>query len=72
MKNKFVLLEATCIHCHRTFKFSVDATKYEQWRDGKLLIQDAFPELTPGERELLLSSICGECFDIVFGDDEMF
>jgi hypothetical protein len=32
-------------------------TRYELWRDGKLYIQDALPELSPDEREILMSGL---------------
>ena len=29
-------------------------------------VQRAFPYLTPGQREMLLSGLCGDCFDKLF------
>ena len=40
-----------------------DLTKFR--KSGKL-IQNFFPKLTPGEREILISGICGKCFDKMF------
>jgi hypothetical protein len=37
------------------------------WQAGKY-IQDAMPYLSKGERELLISGTCDECFDKMFGD----
>jgi hypothetical protein len=36
------------------------------WLSGSLPIQDAMPYLTIGERELLISGTCNDCFDILF------
>jgi hypothetical protein len=43
--------------------------RYLKWLGGGISIQDAFPELTPGEREVLLSGLPEEFFD-QFEDDE--
>lgn len=36
------------------------------WLSGTLPIQDALNYLSAGERELLLSGVCGKCFDMMF------
>lgn len=56
----------TCLMCHRQFTVTVDKEGYEAWRSGKA-IQYALPKLSAAERELLISSICGDCFDRIFG-----
>lgn len=38
------------------------------WRLDGELIQQALPELTADEREILISGICGKCFDGMFAD----
>ena len=43
-------------------QFILDANKYERWQSGEL-IQNVFPELSVNEREMLISSVCGTCFD---------
>ena len=43
--------------------------RYLKWLAGGVLIQYALPELTPGEREVLLSGLPEEFFD-QFEDDE--
>jgi hypothetical protein len=45
--------------------------RYEQWRDGPLLIQDALPELSISEREMLMSGLGDEDFRrMTHADDE--
>ncbi|MFY3742238.1 MAG: hypothetical protein HMLIMOIP_002702 [Candidatus Nitrosomirales archaeon] len=39
-----------------------------KWHYG-MFIQDAFPELTPGERELIQTGTHSECFDAMFDED---
>lgn len=55
-----------CLHCgvdHVIFYNRHDMLK---WLSGTLHIQHALHYLTAGERELLLSGICGKCFDNMF------
>lgn len=60
----------TCSECHETTKLSLDREKYEEWTHGAL-IQNVFPNLTEDQRELMISGICGKCFDSLFyGEDE--
>jgi len=37
------------------------------WEDGEL-VQNAFPYLSADEREMLISGICPECWDKLFGE----
>lgn len=32
--------------------------------------QHAFPMLSPGERELMISGVCEPCWDVMFPEDE--
>ena len=57
----------TCIFCGKCVEISVPREGYEQWEAGAL-IQNAMPELTSDEREILISSVCGPCFDNTVGD----
>jgi hypothetical protein len=36
--------------------------QYREWKGGKL-IQNAMPNISRDDRELLMSGICGPCFD---------
>jgi hypothetical protein len=38
------------------------------WKEG-MLIQDAMPELSADERQLLISGTCGKCWDKMFQED---
>jgi hypothetical protein len=40
---------------------------FHNWQGGEL-IQNALPELTADERELLISGTCPSCWDRMFGD----
>lgn len=42
---------------------------FEAWRDGRH-IQDVMPEMSEGDRELLISGMHSDCFDALFPPDE--
>ena len=58
----------TCRVCKDQVEMKVVQGDYEAWENGKL-IQDVMPYLSADEREVLISGICGPCFDKMFGED---
>ena len=67
-------LWATCNTCRQQVEMSVVKADYEAWERSRmtpqrpsLFIQDAMPYLSDGEREILISGICNNCFDEMFG-----
>lgn len=59
-----------CIRCNETSTITVDADAHRRWTSGEL-IQDAFPDMTADNRELLISGIHPACWDSMFeGDDQ--
>ena len=58
-----------CWKCLETYTIEVSAEGYAEWQGGEL-IQEALPELSAGERELLLSGTCDPCWDELFGEPE--
>ena len=61
-------LQAQCVSCKDTHVLMVNKNDLKRWESGAR-IQDAMPYLTPDERELLISGICGKCFDRMLGED---
>lgn len=55
-----------CGECHRVFPISMTQEGYESWIMGEL-IQNALPDVSVENRELLISKTCGKCFDEMFG-----
>lgn len=55
-----------CPFCRTHHKVKVNAKAYDRWMAGEL-IQHAMPDLTPTEREQLISNLCPECQKKVFG-----
>ena len=52
-----ITVNCTCPFCRKTHFVEVDYRSYISWQSGQL-IQHAMPELTPTEREQLISGIC--------------
>ena len=67
------LFEKSCIKCGAMHDVVADPDDFKRWTEGTL-IRDAMPYMSADERELLISSICGPCFDMMFGegDDEEY
>lgn len=62
-------LTATCRICKINFELMVNENDFRDWQAGTL-IQRAMPYLSPAERELLITSTCGDCFDKMFRDED--
>ena len=56
-----------CPFCHEDHAVEVNLAQYEAWQNGKL-IQNAMPDLTPTEREQLISGLCPKCQAEMFGE----
>lgn len=61
MKNK-MYVEVMCKKCRAVYKFEVEPVGFKKFIDGVLPIQKALPQLTPGQREMLISQTCEKCF----------
>jgi hypothetical protein len=48
---------------------SVVSLRLGEWTHGRL-IQNAFPQLTNDERELIISQTCAKCWESLFSDSE--
>lgn len=59
----------TCLFCGTQHTIVVNQDDYNRWMKGEYA-QDCFPYLTADERELLISGICGPCFDKSFAEDK--
>ena len=64
-----MLINAFCRVCMSNTTFKVEPNDYFAWKDGKQ-IQEAFPYLSAGQRELLISNTCEKCWEELFGDGE--
>lgn len=64
MRNAVVAID--CPFCHNEHCVEVNENAYYRWQAGEL-IQNAMPDLSPTEREQLISGLCPECQEIIFG-----
>ena len=58
-----------CHFCGHSHEVEVNDMDYLDWQDGEL-VQNAFPYLSAGEREMLVSGICPTCWDKMFKTDD--
>jgi hypothetical protein len=54
--------------CDHTEQITVDPAAMERWQNGQV-IQKAFPDLSIGTRELMISKMCSDCFDAAVPDE---
>ena len=60
----------TCCECGESFTVTVEYSDLLKWHNREAHLQDCFPYLSAGERELFLSRICDKCFKKLFGERE--
>lgn len=69
-KNKDVVLDYTisvpCLECHNRFDIQVNKQDFDRYMENKEPIQKTFWYLSDNERELLISRMCGVCYDHMF------
>ena len=59
-----------CEICEKEYEINARKVDWERWDNNEDSIQNCFPYLSADERELILSGICGKCFDALFGDED--
>ena len=59
-------LEVKCIKCKKVYTVDVPKEGFFNWQSG-MLIQDAMPDVSADDRELLMSHLCSSCFDDLVG-----
>jgi hypothetical protein len=62
------LVAVTCRVCLETFHVSIVPSEYVRWQNGEC-IQNAMPNVSAEDRELLISQTCGACWDLLFPAD---
>ncbi len=63
-------LITVCPFCGKETEIRVNMVDYWEWCNEGKLAQDAFPYLTADEREALISGICPDCWEGMFGEGE--
>tara|TARA_R100000951_G_scaffold28348_1_gene24314 strand:- start:274 stop:477 length:204 start_codon:yes stop_codon:yes gene_type:complete len=54
----------------RTLDLNISEQKLQDWEEGELLAQDAFPNLDDEEREFIMTGITPEEWNAAFGEEE--
>jgi len=62
-----LVVKAMCLVCGEVSFIEMLEADWRRWRAGEN-IQDVAPYPTVGERELLISDVCSECFDDVIDE----
>lgn len=57
-----VIVRSTCMFCKKENNIEVNRAQYERWIGGEL-IQRAFPDLTPDQRESVQTGIHPKCWE---------
>lgn len=55
-----------CPKCKQPWSLNIPTSALVKWHSGEL-IQNALSMLNPSEREMLMTGICGKCWDLLFG-----
>lgn len=66
MNSDKINLKVKCRCCGSEHTIKVNLDDFEAWRNGDLLVQEAFPYLNASQRELLLTRTCQKCWDEMF------
>lgn len=69
MTTSYIMVPTTCPFCGHTTYIQCDKDAYDRWQNG-VSIQDAMPDMTPEDREMLISGICPSCWDDMFGEED--
>jgi hypothetical protein len=59
--NESILVARACPLCGTRQTCLVPREQFERWKAGDY-VQDAFPELSPDEREMFITGICPMCW----------
>lgn len=58
-----------CPFCKKEQRKEFPRDAYLRYEQGAH-VQDCFPDMTPDDREFLITGICPTCWDLTFGGDE--
>lgn len=58
-----------CVVCHESTDMEIPADGFDAWKDRGLYVQDAFPEMSPDEREMLISGTHPACWEALFAEE---
>jgi len=73
-----ITVTKTCIACGKPASVEVDSERYNLWVEGRRMqapsrthsVQAIFPEMSPSDREILISGTHDECWQKMWGEDD--
>lgn len=65
----YACISVDCVSCGEGYMFGVSESGYQAWLAGEK-VNIAFPELDAASREMLISGVCGVCWDTMFAEEE--
>ena len=69
VQGKTTTITRACVQCRKHQEVTAPTAGVVAWERGAL-IQDAFPAMSVDDREILISGVCGTCFDNLFTGGE--
>ena len=69
MSNTIVVKTKTCTVCGQYEMWSLDKDSVMRWHEGEN-IQRVFPDMSAGDREILISGTHPACWDKLFSEEE--
>ena len=60
------VFDIRCKHCGIVYQIIANEDDMLKWVSGSGYIQDVMDYLSPAERELLISGICDNCWNVLF------
>jgi hypothetical protein len=69
MESDVIVVVNTCPICNKTHSVEIDIVDFFDWKDGTPA-QFTFPYLSATEREQLISGMCPNCQNDIFGKEE--
>ena len=64
-------IDTTCPICRKSHAVKIRrVSDYHEFAFGGKHVQDALPYLSAEEREMLITGICGACWNTLFADEE--
>lgn len=55
--------------CGKSYTVTVPHEGFIKWRNGSR-IQECMPNLSSEDREALMTGICGDCWERMYGEDD--
>jgi hypothetical protein len=69
LKVKTMNIDVICHVCNKNHTVILTLQEYDNYYNKGMHIQNAMPDKTPAERELLISGICDYCFNKIFAEE---